>query len=71
MKDWFLGKIHPRALESSTKEVKTFVDGLKAMSDEDIGTIIAVATLIRINFETHGVRRQAHFLELPGQPVNG
>ena len=55
LKDWFLGKVHPRALESSTKEVKAFVDGLKAMSDEDIGTIIAVATLIRINFETHGV----------------
>ena len=30
MKDWFLGKVHPRALESSTKEVKAFVDGLKA-----------------------------------------
>ena len=55
LKDWFLGKVHPRALESSTKEVKAFVDGLKAMSDEDIGTVIAVATLIRINFETHGV----------------
>ena len=55
MKDWFLGKVRPRALESSTKEVKAFVDGLKAMNDEDIGTVIAVATLIRINFETHGV----------------
>ena len=55
LKDWFLGKVRPRALESSTKEVKAFVDGLKAMNDEDIGTVIAVATLIRINFETHGV----------------
>lgn len=55
MKDWFLGKVRPRALVSSTKEVKAFVDGLKAMSDEDIGTVIAVATVIRVNFETHDV----------------
>ncbi len=55
LKDWFLGKVRPRALESSTKEVKAFVDGLKAMSDEDIGTVIAVATVIRINFEAHDV----------------
>ncbi|MCZ6496460.1 MAG: hypothetical protein O6924_09815 [Alphaproteobacteria bacterium] len=55
LKDWFLRKVGTRALESSTKEVRTFVDGLKAMSDEDIGTVIAVATVIRINFESHGV----------------
>ncbi len=55
MKDWFLGKVGTRALESSTKEVKAFVDGLKAMSDEDIGTVVAVATVIRVNFETHDV----------------
>ncbi len=55
MKDWFLGKVRTQALGSSTKEVKAFIDGLKAMSDEDIGTVIAVATVIRVNFETHGV----------------
>ncbi len=55
LKDWYLDKVRTRALESSTKEVKTFVDGLKAMSDEDIGTVIAVATVIRINFESVGV----------------
>ncbi len=55
LKDWFLDKVGTRALESSTKEVKAFVDGLKVMSDEDIGTVVAVATVIRINFESHGV----------------
>ena len=69
MKDWFLGKVHPRALESSTKEVKAFVDGLKAMSDEDIGTVIAVATLIRINFETHGVIPEDVFEDGPLPPA--
>jgi len=55
LKDWFLGKVRPRALEQSTKEVKAFVDGLKSMSDEDIGTVVAVATVIKVNFEAHGV----------------
>lgn len=55
MKDWFIGKVRPRALEQSTKEVKAFVDGLGTMSDEDIGTVVAVATVIRINFEAHDV----------------
>ena len=32
LKDWFLGKVRPRALTSSTKEIKTFVDGLKEAS---------------------------------------
>ena len=55
LKDWFLDKVGTRALATSTKEMKAFVDGLKAMSDEDIGTVVAVATVIRVNFETHDV----------------
>ncbi len=55
LKDWFLDKVGTRALATSTKEMKAFIDGLKAMSDEDIGTVVAVATVIRVNFETHDV----------------
>ncbi len=69
IKDWFLGKVRPRALEASTKEVKAFVDGLKAMSDEDIGTVVAVATVIRINFESHDVISDDVFKDGPLPPA--
>ncbi len=55
LKDWFLGKVGTRALESSTKEVKKFVFALQCMGDKDLGSIVAIATVLRINFESHGV----------------
>ncbi len=55
LKDWFLGKVRPRALEQSTKEVEKFVTALKGMGDKDLGAIVAIATVLRINFETHDV----------------
>ena len=69
MKDWFLDKVGTRALATSTKEMKAFVDGLKAMSDEDIGTVVAVATVIRINFETHNVIPDDVFEDVPLPPA--
>ncbi len=69
LKDWFLDKVGTRALDSSTKEMKAFVDGLKAMSDEDIGTVVAVATVIRINFESHDVLPDDIFEDVPLPPA--
>ncbi|MDE0538071.1 MAG: hypothetical protein OXH94_05005 [Rhodospirillales bacterium] len=42
------------ALSSSRKEVQRFVDGLVSMGDEDLGIIVAVATVVRINMEEEG-----------------
>ena len=55
LKDWFLGKVSARALDSSTKEVEKFAASLKAMGDKDLGTMVAIATVLRINFEPHAV----------------
>ena len=55
MKDWFLDKVGTKALDSSTKEVGKFVAGLKGMGDKDLGAIVAIATVLRVNFESHGV----------------
>jgi hypothetical protein len=55
IRDWLLGKIRAQAVDSGVKEMQGFVAGLKAMDDRDIGTIIAVATVIRINLETNDV----------------
>ncbi len=65
LKDWFFGKVRDQALSSGAKEIEKFNAGLKAMSDEDIGTLIAVATVIRINFETNDVIPEGVFAEGP------
>jgi len=65
LKDWFFGKVRTRALDSSTRELTAFVDGLKAMGDEDVGTLVAVATVIRVNFEDHGILPEGLFGDGP------
>ena len=43
LKDWLLGKVSSRALDSSTKEVDKFVTALKGLGDRDLGAIVAIA----------------------------
>ncbi len=73
LKDWFFGKIKAQALNTGAKEIEKFNAGLKAMSDEDIGTLIAVATVIRINFETNDMIPEGVFEDgpLPSTDVIG
>ena len=56
-----------RARSSSLKEVQEFVDGLRAMSDQDMGVIVAVVTVIRVNMENEGFLQKNLFgdTELP------
>ncbi len=65
LKDWFFGKVRDQALNSGAKEIEKFNAGLKAMRDEDIGTLLAVATVIRINFETNDVIPEGVFADGP------
>ena len=67
LKDWLLGKIETRALNAGVKEMGRFVAGLRAMDDRDIGAIVAIATAIRINLETHGVIAQ----DVESRPMRG
>jgi hypothetical protein len=55
IKDWLFGKIQTRALDVSAREVEKFVTALKAMGDKDLGAMVAIATVLRVNFETHDV----------------
>ena len=55
LKDWLFGKIQTRALGTSTREVEKFVAALQGMGDKDLGAIVAIATVLRINFESHDV----------------
>jgi len=43
-----------RALNSSRKAVQDYLKGLRQMTDQDIGVILAVSTVIRINMENEG-----------------
>jgi len=55
LKDWFLDKVGSRALDASTREVEKLVTALKGMGDKDLGAIVAIATVLRVNFESHDV----------------
>ncbi len=53
-KEWLVDHLQERALKSSTKEMRRFIDGLKRTSDRGLGLVIACATVVRVNMEIHG-----------------
>jgi hypothetical protein len=55
IKEWLRAAVGNRALEKSTREVTGFVEGLEAMTVRDIGVVVAVANVVRVNMENHGV----------------
>lgn len=55
--------MNARALEAGRKEVQRFVDALQALDDEDMGVVIAVATVIRANMEKEGFLPRGLFSE--------
>jgi len=65
LKDWLLGKIWTQALGAGAKEIEKFIAGLEALKDEEIGDMVAIATVIRVNFETHGVIVEGVFTDDP------
>ncbi len=52
---WLKTHLGERALEAGRRELGRFVTGLRAMSDEDLGALVAIATVLRVNFESHDV----------------
>jgi hypothetical protein len=53
--NWFSGLIHGRAEKSAAKDVARFVDGLRQTGDRDVGVIVGIAAVVRVNMETHGI----------------
>ena len=43
-----------RAMSSSRKAVQDYINGLRQMTDQDLGVILVVSTVIRINMENEG-----------------
>ena len=52
---WLKTHLGERALEAGRRELRRFVTGLGAMSDEDMAALVAIATVLRVNFESHDV----------------
>ncbi len=65
VKGWFREKLQGRALSAGAREVDKFVRGLRAMDAQDMGAMVAIATAIRVNFETHGVIPEGVFEDDP------
>ncbi len=65
LKDWLSGKIRTQALGAGAKELEKFIAGLEALKDEEIGAMVAIATVIRINFETNDVIAEGVFTDDP------
>jgi hypothetical protein len=59
-----------RARNSSLKDVQEFVDGFRAMTDQDMGVIVAVATVLRVNMEKEGYLQKDLFGDTPLPDVN-
>ena len=60
----FANYYRKRALNSSRKAILDYIQGLKQMSDEDLGVILAVSTVIRVNMEEHGYLPKDLYSEL-------
>ena len=65
LKDWLSDKIRTQALGAGAKELEKFIAGLEALKDEEIGAMVAIATVIRINFETNDVIAEGVFTDAP------
>ena len=61
--NWLKQTFDNQARNTSLREVKAFIDGLRSMTDEDMGVVIAVATVIRVNMEKEGFLPKGLFNE--------
>lgn len=59
--NWLAGHLQDRALKSSTKEIRQFIEGLRRTGARDLGFIVGIAAVVRVNMETHGVLPQGLF----------
>lgn len=58
---WFSGLIGEQARRSGTHEVRRFIDGLRRTADRDLGVIVGIAAVVRVNMENEGVLPEGLF----------
>ena len=52
--DWLAKAFRYDPVDASRREINKFIEGLESMSDEDLGVVVAVATVIRVDLEEKG-----------------
>lgn len=65
--NWLSGVMQGRAEQAAAREVQRFVDGLARMPDRDLGVVVGIAAVVRVNMETHGILPERLF-ESDGLP---
>ncbi len=63
--DQIKNSLKGRVQKSSKKEVRDFVNGLGEMTDNDMGVIVAVVTVLRVNMEKEGYLQKDLFGDTP------
>ena len=51
---WIAQRIQRAAVRSGTEDLERFVTSLRGQSDEELGMLVATATVLRINFRAAG-----------------
>jgi hypothetical protein len=54
LRDWLGKALRPDPAASSKSDIGKFIEGLESMTDEDLGVVVAVATVIRVDLEEKG-----------------
>lgn len=64
---WLSKAMQGQAAHGAAKEVERFIDGLRRTPDRDLGVIVGIAAVVRVNMETHGILPEGLFQrdELP------
>ena len=58
---WLSKAMEGQAAYGAAKEVERFIDGLKRTPDRDLGVIVGIAAVVRVNMETHGILPEGLF----------
>lgn len=58
---WLSKTMQGQAAHSAAKEVERFTAGLRRLPDRDLGVIIAIAAVVRVNMETHDILPEGLF----------
>ena len=54
LRDMLGNAFRPKQTDRGKTEINQFIEGLESMTDEDLGVVIAVATVIRVDLEEKG-----------------
>lgn len=54
IRKWMQKKVQKVILKSAQQEITRFVSSLRVIDDKDLGMLLGVATIIRMNLDEHG-----------------